>query len=219
MSNPLSWNAAADKLFESGIDQGVLYVRDPDGSYPLGVAWEGLISVAEKPGGAEPTDLWANNIKYATLQSAETFDGTIEAYTYPAEFLACDGMVAAEVGAIVSQQARTPFGLSYRSYVGSEAAGQTANYKIHVIYACKVQPSEITRSTINDSPEAASLSWEFQTTPEAATDLLPVSKITLDSTSLTAAGLTAVEEALYGDGVEDPFLPSPDALLALAATV
>lgn len=221
MAFNLAWNVSAEKFYESGIDRGVLYVRDANGDYPLGVAWEGLISVSEKPGGAEPTDLWANNVKYAQLISAETFDGSIEAYTFPDEFLVCDGIVEdTAVGAFLSQQARSYFGLSYRSYVGSDAAGQMADYKIHVIYGCLVQPSEVGRTTINDSPEAATFSWEFGTTPVSATGYLPVSKITIDSRTISAAGLTAVEEALYGTDVPaDAELPLPDALLALAATV
>lgn len=219
MTNPLTWNVAAAKFFESGLDQGVLYARDGSGNYPLGVAWEGLISISEKPGGAEPTDLWANNAKYAQLISAETFDGSIEAYTYPDEFLACDGWAEADTGMLVAQQTRTPFGLSYRTYLGTEAAGQTADYKIHVVYGAQVQPSEVSRSTINDSPEAATFSWEFKTTPAAMTGQNAVSKIVLIASLLSANALIAVEEALYGDGTADPFLPLPDALLTLAQTV
>ncbi|RLC97495.1 MAG: hypothetical protein DRI46_12940 [Chloroflexi bacterium] len=213
----LEWNVAAIKFFESGLDRGVLYARHTDGTYPLGVAWEGLMSVSEKPGGAEPTDLWANNTKYAQLVSAETFDGSIEAYTFPDEFLVCDGVVVGVTGLLIAQQARTPFGLSYRTWIGSEAAGQTADYKIHCIYGCLIQPSEVSRATINDSPEAATFSWEFKTTPAAATGFAAVSKITLDSRDLAAPQLLAVEEALYGvDTPTDAYLPLPDALIALA---
>ena len=219
MTNPLTWNVAADRVFESGIDQGVVYPRLTDGTYPIGYAWEGLMSVAEKPGGAEATDLWANNIKYAQLFSAETFDGSIEAYTYPDEFLPCDGVSSPSAGVLVAQQIRQPFGLTYRSWVGSEAAGQQNFYKIHVVYGCTIQPSEVSRSTINDSPEAASFSWEFKTTPAAMSGFTAVSKISLDTNLLSAAAITALEEALYGDGTADPFLPLPDALLTLAETV
>ena len=216
----LEWNVSADKFFESGLDRPVLYVRDSGGAYPLGVAWEGLMSVSEKPGGAEPTDLWANNAKYAQLISAETFDGSIEAYTYPDEFLVCDGIVEGATGLVVAQQGRSVFGMSYRTYVGSEAAGQMADYKIHCVYGCLISPSEVSRATINDSPEAATFSWEFKTTPVSATDLLAVSKITLDSRTLPANGLIAVEEALYGvDTPVDAYLPLPDALITLAETV
>lgn len=218
MTNPLTWNVAAARIFESGIDRGVVYPRNTSGAYPLGVAWEGLISVSEKPGGAEPTDLWANNTKYAQIFSTETFDGSIEAYTYPDEFLPCDGIVEVSAGFNAAQQTRTPFGMSYRTWVGSEAAGQQAAYKLHVIYGATVQPSEVSRSTINDSPEAATFSWEFKTTPTSLTGYQPVSKLVLNMADLSANAVAAVEEALYGDGVDDPFLPLPDALLALAQT-
>ena len=216
----LNWNVSTEKFYESGLDRGVLYVRDGSGEYPLGVPWEGLMSLSEKPGGAEPTDLWANNVKYAQLISAEIFDGSIEAYTYPDEFMMCDGVLEEAVGVLVAQQTRSVFGLSYRTYVGSEAGGSMEAYKIHCIYGCLIQPSEVSRATINDSPEAATFSWEFKTTPVSATGLLAVSKIVLDSRNLPAAGLAAVELALYG---EDPtpaaYLPLPDDLIVLAETV
>lgn len=219
MAIQLQWDVAANKFFESGIDRGVLYLRDGSGNYPLGVPWEGLISVSEKPGGAEPTDLWANNVKYAQLISGETFDGSIEAYTYPEEFLQADGFAEVATGVLVGQQTRTPFGLSYRSYLGSEAAGQTNDYKIHVVYGCLAQPSEVSRSTINDSPEAATFSWEFKTTPAAMTGQKPVSKIVLQASLLSANALVAVEEALYGNTTPTAaYLPLPDALLTLAET-
>lgn len=218
MTNPLTWNAPADKKFQSGVDRPVLYPRATDGSYPEGFAWEGLISVSEKPGGGEPTDLWANNVKYAQMLSGATFEGSIEAYHYPPEFSPCDGIVEAASGMLVSMQDRTPFGLSYRTYLGSEAAGQTADYMIHVIYGAQVKPSEVSHTTINDSPEAQQFSWDFTTTPAAMTGFNPSSKITLIASQLSANALAAVEDALYGDGVDDPFLPLPDALLALAET-
>ena len=213
----LEWNDSALKFFESGLDRGVLYVRDGSGNYPLGVAWEGLMNLSEKPGGAEITDLWANNVKYAQLISAEIFDGSLEAYTYPDEFLVCDGIIEGVTGLLAAQQARSTFGLSYRTYVGSEAAGQMDAYKIHVVYGCIIQPSEVSRATINDSPEAATVSWEFKTTPASMTGYLAVSKIVLDSRTLPAPQLVAVEEALYGvDTPVDAYLPLPDALLTLA---
>ena len=220
MAMLLNWNVSSEKFYESGLDRGVLYVRDATGAYPLGVAWEGLMSLSEKPGGAEPTDLWANNVKYAQLVSAEIFDGSIEAYTYPDEFLVCDGIVEGAVGLLVAQQTRSIFGLSYRTYLGSEAGGQMENYKIHCIYGCLIQPAEVSRATINDSPEAATFSWEFKTTPVSATSLLAVSKIVLESKNLPANGLLAVETALYGDDTPtDAYLPLPDALITLAETV
>lgn len=223
MAMLLQWNQATDKRYESGVDRVVLFPRETDGSYPAGYAWEGVISIDEKPGGAEPTELWANNVMYAVLRSAQTFEGTIEAYTAPIQFMACDGYAEADtdLGVWLAQQDRQPFGLAYRTWVGSDAAGQQASYKIHVVYGCSVQPSEQTRSTINDSPEAASLSWDFKSTPAPVTGFNPTSKIVLDSASLSVAGLAAVEAALYG--VADPetaaYLPLPDALIALAETV
>lgn len=217
MANLLVWNQSALKFYESGLDRGVLYVRDGSGDYPLGVAWEGLINLTEKPGGAEPTDLWANNAKYAQLISAEIFDGSLEAYTYPDAFLACDGVEEAVTGMLIGQQARSTFGLSYRTFHGSDAAGQEAYYKLHCIYGCLVQPSEVSRATINDSPEAATFSWEFKTVPVAMTGELAVSKITLSSKDLPAPQLLAVEVALWGeDTPTDAYLPLPDDLLTLA---
>lgn len=210
----LVWNVAAEKKFESGIDKGVLYVRDGAGDYPLGVAWEGLISFTEKPGGAEPTDLWANNAKYAQLISVETFEGTLEAYTYPDEFGACLGVAAHpdDVGMLIHQQARSAFGLCYRSYVGSEAAGQTAQYKLHLVYGLVAQPSEVARTTINDSPEAGTFSWELRSTPASATGYEPVSMITIDEALMLPADLTALEDELFGDAGGDANLPLPDLL-------
>lgn len=212
----LDWNVSALKFYESGLDRGVLYVRDGSGNYPLGVAWEGLINLTEKPGGAEPTDLWANNVKYAQLISAEIFDGSLEAYTYPPEFNVCDGIEEAITGMVIGQQARSAFGLSYRTYIGSEATDQMAEYKLHVIYGALIQPSEVSRATINDSPEAATFSWEFKTVPAAMAGELPVSKITINIADLAAPEVTAVEEALWGvDTPTDAYLPLPDALLTL----
>lgn len=217
MAIQLTWNASADKKFESGLDRGVLYVASA-GTYPLGVAWEGLINVTEKPSGAEVTDLWANNAKYAQLVSVETFDISIEAYTYPDEFLACLGIVpdGTDAGVMLHQQARSTFGLCYRTYLGSDAGGQMANYKIHCVYGLLASPSEIARSTINDSPEASTFTFEAKSTPVATTGSEPVSKITIDESVLSASNLTTLEETLYGDDIPtDPSLPLPDALLAL----
>lgn len=217
MAITMAWNVGVKKLYESGLDRPVLYVRDASGEYPLGVPWEGLISVSEKPGGAEITDLFANNEKYAQLVAAETFDGSIEAYTYPPEFGVCDGIVEVDAGVVVAQQARSVFGLCYRTRVGSDVAGSDDGYKIHIIYGCLAQPSEVSRTTINDSPEAATFSWEFKTTPVNATGFRAVSKITLDSTTLLPADLAAIEAELYGDDVGPTIanLPLPDDLFAL----
>lgn len=217
MAQLLSWNAAADKKFESGLDQGVLYVQAA-GLYPDGKAWEGLINVTEKPSGAEITDLWANNAKYSALVAVETFDISIEAYTFPEEFLACLGMVpdSTDEGVILGQQPRVSFGLAYRSFYGSDADGQQANYKLHLVYGLIAQPSEVSRATINDSPEAMTMTFEAKSTPVAATGSSPVSKITIDESILTPGNLTAVQDVLYGtDPTPLAQLPLPDALIAL----
>lgn len=214
----LVWNVSAEKFYESGLDRGTLYVRNGSGSYTPGIAWEGLINVTEKPGGAEPTDLWAGNVKYAQLISPEIFDGSIEAYQFPDEWLACDGVLphATHLGTYLGQQARSTFGLSYRTRIGSDADGDESAYKIHCIYGCKAQPSEVSRDTVNDSVETATFSWEFKTTPVSATGFSAVSKLTFDTRTLTAGNLTALEAALWGlDDVTTPNLPLPDALFAL----
>jgi hypothetical protein len=217
MAFQVSWNAAADKKFESGLDRGVLYVQS-GGAYPAGEAWEGLINVTEKPSGAEITDLWANNAKYSQLVAVETFDISIEAYTFPDGFLACLGMTkdGTDPGVIFAQQSRTPFGLAYRTYYGSDADGQTANYKIHLVYGLIAQPSEVARATINDSPDAATFTFEAKSTPVVSTGNSPVSKITIDESVLTTGNLTAVETTIYGtDPTPVAYLPLPDVLVGL----
>jgi len=211
----LVWNVSAEKFFESGIDRAALYIRTA-GVYSPGVAWEGLISVTEKPGGAEATDLYANNNKYAILISPETFDGTIEAYQFPPEWWAADGVLphATHLGTYYGQQARVTFGLSYRTRIGSDAGGVAAAYKIHCIYGCVAQPSEVARNTVNDSPEAITFSWEFKTTPVSATGFDAVSKMTFDTRTLTAGNLTYLEDELWGlGGTTTPNLPLPDDLV------
>jgi hypothetical protein len=218
MPYEILWNVSANKVFESGLDRPVLYLRDVNGEYPAGVPWEGLMSLSEKPGGAEITDMWANNAKYASLVSPEIFDGSIEAYTYPDEFNACNGVIEAADGVFAGQQGRSVFGLSYRTWVGSDAAGQYGSYKLHLIYGCLVQPSEVARATINDSPEALTFSWEFKTTPIPMTGFMNISKLTLDSSLLLPADLLAIEEQLYGETSGTPVtanLPLPDEILAL----
>jgi hypothetical protein len=212
----LTWGASADKKYESGVDRGVLYMKSA-GTYPLGVAWEGLISVTEKPGGAEVTDLWANNEKYAALVATETFEGTIEAYTFPDEFLEAMAMEehGTDPGVIIGQQSRIEFGLCWRTRAGSDADGSEANEKLHIVYGCLAKPSEVQHSTVNDSPEAVSFSWDFTTTPVAATGFASLSKITLDESVITGANYTALTDELWGDGAADANLPLPDVLFAL----
>lgn len=214
MAITLLWNVSAEKYFESGLDRGTLYVRNA-GAYDGAAAWEGLIGVTEKPGGAEPTDLWANNVLYSKLVSPEIFDGSIEAYTFPDEWGPCDGVAeeGTHLGTYVHQQTRSTFGLSYRTRIGSDAGGQELGYKIHCIYGCIAQPSEVSRDTVNDSPEASTFSWEFKTTPVSITGHAAVSKLTFDTRTLTAGNLTVLEDQLWG--TTGPELLLPDALLAL----
>lgn len=215
----LTWDGSGQKRYESGVSKGVLYKQDSNGAYPAGVAWNGLTGVTESPDGAEPTDLWADNIKYASMRSAETFGGTIEAYTYPPEFAACDGSYAAFEGVTLGQQSRTPFGLCYRTEVGDDA-DPNRGYLLHIVYNATASPSEKAYETINDSPDAITFSWEFNTTPvavdgDAYKSLKPISTIVIDSTKVSAAVMTAVENKLYGDESNAASLPLPGDLLTL----
>ena len=213
----LVWDAVGEKVYETGVDHGVLYTPDATGAYNSGVVWNGLVTVTESPSGAEPQPQYADNIKYINLVSVEEFGGTIEAFTWPDEFGICDGTASPSAGVILGQQTRATFGLSYRTRIGNDVDGDSHGYKIHVVYGCLATPTEKAYATVNDSPEAATFSWEFTTTPVAVTGYKDVSLITIDSTKISANGLAAVEEALYG-GTGDASLPMPDALLALAAT-
>lgn len=216
------WDATGERLFETGVDRGVLYPWDSTknsglGGYGTGVAWNGLTGVTASPDGAEPTDLWADNIKYATLRSAETFGMTIEAYTYPDEFGECDGSASPSSGVHIGQQSRKAFGFCYRTKVGSDSDTEANNYKIHVVYNCTASPSERAYETVNDSPDAITFSWEITTTPVNVTGYKPTSEIVIDVWKLTSSQKTALETKLYGGtgSNADPTLPDPDALLAL----
>lgn len=218
------WDATGSRFYETGVSHGVLYTQKSDGTYNEGVAWNGLTAVTESPDGAEPTDLWADNIKYATLRSAETFGGTIEAYTYPEEFAACDGSAAIIDGVYIGQQTRVPFGFCYRTEIGSDtisdASGDEA-YKLHIIYNCTASPSEKAYETINDSPDAITLSWEITTTPVPVTDHKPTSTIIIDTTKLDTTGktkLATLEAQLYGSQNAEPTLPSPNQVITLFTT-
>ncbi len=210
----LKWDESGKRLYETGVKQGVLYVMN-DGAYGTGVAWNGLTAVTESPSGAEATPLYADDIKYLELYSAEEFGATIEAYTYPDEFGACDGTVTLEKGIIIGQQTRSTFALCYRTTIGSDTKGNKHGYKLHIVYGCKASPSEKAYSTINDSPEAITFSWEVTSTPVEVTGQEPTSTIVLDSTKLKPATMTAVEAKLYGDTSAEPTLLMPDDLIAL----
>lgn len=210
------WDESGKRFYETGVDKGVLYVQN-SGAYPLGVAWNGLTAVTESPSGAEPTPLYADNIKYLTLMSVEEFGATVEAYTYPDEFAVCDGSAEAAEGLFLGQQTRSPFGLCYRTLLGNDTDGQEHGYKLHLIYGALAAPSEKSYQTVNDSPEAITFSWELTTTPVAVTGYKPTASLTIDSTKVDAAKLAALEAILYGATSVDPRLPLPNEVITLLA--
>ena len=216
----LVWDKSGERLYETGVKQGVLYVQDTTGTYPKGVAWNGLTAVTETPSGAEATALYADDIKYLNLVSAEELGGTIEAYMYPDEFAACDGSVALTPGMYIGQQDRKTFGLCYRTTLGNDTDSNNHGYKLHLIYGALAAPSEKAYATINDSPEAITFSWEFKTTPVNVTGHKPTASIVIDSTKIDAEKLAALEKILYGDDAGDgPRLPLPDEVLSTLTTV
>lgn len=205
----LTWDASGERLYETGVKQGVLYVMGSNG-YGNGVAWNGLTAITESPSGAESTPLYADDIKYLDLRSTEEFGATIEAYTYPDEFAACDGSASLADGVSIGQQARKMFGLCYRTTVGNDTDGTDHGYKLHLIYGATASPSEKAYETINDSPEAITFSWEITTTPVSVTGFKPTASITIDSTKADPTCLAALEEKLYGGTSAEPTLPLPD---------
>ena len=209
------WDAIGEHTFETGVRNGVLYLKDTEGAYNTGVAWNGLTSVSESPEGAEATDLYADDIKYLTLMSAENFKATIEAYTYPVEFEECDGSATIAKGVVIGQQSRKPFGLCYRTAIGNDTDGNEHGYKLHIVYGCQASPSEKQYSTINDSPEAITFSWEVNTTPVNVTGKKPTATLIIDSTKADKAKLTALEAILYGSEETEPRLPLPDEIATL----
>ena len=213
------WDAVGEHTFETGVRNGVLYLKDAEGAYSTGVAWNGLTSVSESPEGAEATDLYADDIKYLTLMSAENFKATIEAYTYPVEFEECDGSATIAKGVVIGQQSRKPFGLCYRTAIGNDTDGNEHGYKLHIVYGCQASPSEKQYSTINDSPEAITFSWEVNTTPVNVTGKKPTATLIIDSTKADKTKLTALEDILYGSESVEPRLPLPDEIATLMTTV
>ena len=211
------WDAIGEHTFETGVRNGVLYLKDAEGAYSNGVAWNGLTSVSESPEGAEATDLYADDIKYLTLMSAENFKATIEAYTYPVEFEECDGSATIAKGVVIGQQPRKPFGLCYRTAIGNDTDGNEHGYKLHIVYGCQASPSEKQYSTINDSPEAITFSWEVNTTPVNVNGKKPTATLIIDSTKADKAKLTALEAILYGAESTEPRLPLPDEIATLMA--
>ena len=212
------WDAIGEHTFETGVRNGVLYLKDAEGAYNNGVAWNGLTSVSESPEGAEATDLYADDIKYLTLMSAENFKATIEAYTYPVEFEECDGSATIAKGVVIGQQSRKPFGLCYRTAIGNDTDGNEHGYKLHIVYGCQASPSEKQYSTINDSPEAITFSWEVNTTPVNVNGKKPTATLIIDSTKADKAKLTALEAILYGAESTEPRLPLPDEIATLMTT-
>ena len=216
----LVWDQTGTREYETGVKNGVLYPQGEGGTYPKGVAWNGLISVTESPSGAEATALYADDIKYLNLMSNEEFSATIEAYTYPDEFAECDGSAALAKGVMIGQQKRKTFGLCYRTTLGNDVEGNDYGYKLHLVYGCLAAPSEKAYSTINDSPEAITFSWEVSTTPVAVTGFKPTSQITIDSTKADTSKLSALENILYGTNADgdtgaEPRLPLPDEVATL----
>jgi len=213
----LTWDATGARLYETGVKNGVLYPQDVNGAYPLGIAWNGLTAVTESPSGAEANPLYADDMKYLNLVSAEEFGATIEAYTYPDEFAECDGSGALAVGVYVGQQRRKAFGLCYRTILGNDVDANDYGYKLHLIYGALAAPSEKSYATVNDSPEAITFSWEVTTTPVAVTGFKPTASVTIDSTKVDSAKLAVLEDILYGTPGLAPYLPLPDAVAAIFA--
>ena len=212
------WDQTGERLYETGVKKGVLYPMAAGGTYPKGVAWNGLTAVTESPSGAEATPLYADDIKYLTLMSVEEFGGTIEAYTYPKEFEECDGSAELTTGVSIGQQPRKSFGFSYVTTIGNDVDSNKHGYKLHLVYGALASPSEKAYSTINDSPEAITFSWEFTTTPVAVAGFEPTACITIDSTKVEAAKLTALEAKLYGAEAEEATLPLPNEVVTIMGT-
>lgn len=209
------WDQSGERFYETGVKNGVLFVQNANGEYGNGVAWNGLTAITESPSGAEATPLYADDIKYVELVSAEEFGATIEAYTYPEEFEACDGSASLVEGITIGQQDRVAFGLCYKTVLGNDVRGNDLGYKIHLIYGAKAAPSERAFQTINDSPEAITFSWEITTTPVNVTGFKPTANLVIDSTKVDAEKLALLEAKLFGSESEEPTLPLPDEIVAL----
>lgn len=213
----LVWDQTGERYYETGVKNCALYVQSTTGTYPKGVAWNGITAFTESPSGAEQTALYADDIKYLNLMSAEEFGGTIEAYTYPEEFAECDGSAELAKGAYIGQQSRKTFGLVYKTTLGNDVDGNDKGYKLHLVYGCMASPSEKAYATINDSPEAVTFSWEVTTTPVNVTGHKPTAIATIDSTKADAAKLAALEAILFGSETADARLPLPDEIATLLA--
>ena len=210
----LVWDQTAERLYETGVDRGVVYPMEA-GAYPKGAAWNGLTNVTLSPSGAEASPLYANNHKYLNLMSVEELGGSIEAYTYPDEFAECDGSAALVKGVRIGQQKRKTFGFCFRSLIGNDVEGTNFGYKLHLIYGCLAAPTENANATVNDSPEAKTMSWEFSTTPVEVAGFEPTASIEIDSTEVDADKLAALEAVLYGSEDAEARLPLPDEVATL----
>ena len=219
----IQWDKTGERLYETGVDRGVLYINEPSTNKQAGYAWNGLTSVSESPSGAEPNPQYADNIKYLNLISAEEFGATIEAFTYPEPFAFCDGTATYAGGVQIAQQTRRAFGFSYRTLIGNDVVGTDFGYKIHLVYGCNASPSEKSRSTVNDSPEAATFSWEITTNPvdvpginpATGKQYRPTAHVTIDSTKVPADKLADFERVLYGSAGVEPKMPTPGEVMAM----
>lgn len=215
----IQWDEVGKRFYETGVDRGVLYVQGRSGAYEKGVPWNGLTSVAENPSGGEASAQYADNIKYLNLISAEEFGCTIQAFTYPEEFGICDGSAMPTKGVHLGQQPRRSFGFSWRTLVGNDVEGSEHAYKIHLVYGAMAAPSEKSYQTVNDSPEAMNFSWSVTTTPVAVKGFKPTAHVTIDTRVLAPEKLEEIEAQLYGDETNEPTLPMPDEVVALAGVV
>lgn len=211
----LEWDKTGEHLYETGTDRGVLYPADETGKYGKGVAWNGLTAVTESPSGAEASPLYADNIKYLNLISAEEFGATIEAYTYPDEFAPCNGEAELATGVVIGQQNRRKFCFAYRTLLGNDTVGTDLGYLLHIVYNASASPSEKSYQTVNDSPEAITFSWEVTTTPVNVTGGKPTANITINSTKVDADKLKALEDKLYGTDDAEPTVLMPDEIAAI----
>ena len=214
----LVWDKTGERTYETGTSKGVLFPQNAEGTYGDGVAWNGLTAVTESPSGAEANPLYADNIKYLNLMSVEEFGATIEAYTYPDEFAACDGSASLAKGVSIGQQPRKAFGLAYQTILGNDVEYNKHGYKIHLIYGALAAPSERAYATVNDSPEAITFSWEITTTPVEVKGFEPTAHLEIDSTKVDKEKLAAFEAILYGSESEEPRLPLPDEVATLLGT-
>ena len=218
----LVWDQTGERYYETGVKMGVLYPQSASGTYPKGVVWNGLTAVTESPSGAEATPLYADDVKYLNLYSAEEFGATIEAYTYPDEFAECDGSAELTTGVTIGQQNRKAFGLCYRTTIGNDTDGNDHGYKLHIIYGAMASPSEKAYATINDSPEAITFSWEITTTPVSVSGFKPTASVTIDSTKVNEVKLKELEAILYGDNgsssAGEARLPLPDEIVTIIGT-